>query len=121
MPQGPKACTPWKMLYLLIKCSRPQTYRHNTDLALAGLDDAGAVRANQPRFALVLQNFLHLHHVVLGDALCDAHHLWSHAHMLLTHASSKLLEKQDLELCHIQTAALISHGNSHAMLCPDTP
>ncbi len=82
---------------------RPRTYRHDANLALAGLDDAGAVGANQPRFALVLQNLLHLHHVVLGDALCDAHHLRSYAHVLLTHASS-----EEPQLC------LWSHLDCHA-------
>ncbi len=56
---------------------------HDADLALAGLDDAGAVGADQARLRL-LEHLLHLDHVVLGDALRDAHHLHAHAAMPLT-------------------------------------
>lgn len=37
------------------------TYRHDADLALAGLDDAGAVGADQPSSRLALDHLLHLH------------------------------------------------------------
>mmetsp|Transcript_44063 Transcript_44063/g.58469 ORF Transcript_44063/g.58469 Transcript_44063/m.58469 type:complete len:225 (+) Transcript_44063:274-948(+) len=47
--------------------------RHDADLALARLDNAGAVRANQARLALRLHDRLHLDHVEGGDALRDAH------------------------------------------------
>ena len=56
-----------------------RAHGHDADLALAGLDDARAVGPDQARLALVLQYLLHLDHVVLRDALRDAHHLRAHA------------------------------------------
>ena len=46
---------------------------HNTDLALAGGNDARAVGADKAGLALSDQGVLHLHHVLLRDALGDAH------------------------------------------------
>mmetsp|Transcript_19604 Transcript_19604/g.51117 ORF Transcript_19604/g.51117 Transcript_19604/m.51117 type:complete len:310 (+) Transcript_19604:104-1033(+) len=48
--------------------------RHDPDLALARLDDARAVGADEAGFALALHDLLHPDHVVLGDALRDAYH-----------------------------------------------
>ena len=45
--------------------------RHDADLALAGLNDAGAVRADEPRRGLPLQMIFHFDHVVLRHALGD--------------------------------------------------
>mmetsp|Transcript_11109 Transcript_11109/g.26212 ORF Transcript_11109/g.26212 Transcript_11109/m.26212 type:complete len:306 (+) Transcript_11109:112-1029(+) len=47
--------------------------RHNAHLALTRLDDARAVRTNQARLVLAHQCMLDLHHVLLRDALGDAH------------------------------------------------
>ena len=47
--------------------------RHDTNLAFAGLDDTGAVRANQSRLVLRSHDGLHLDHVEGGDTLSDAH------------------------------------------------
>mmetsp|Transcript_104385 Transcript_104385/g.271746 ORF Transcript_104385/g.271746 Transcript_104385/m.271746 type:complete len:264 (-) Transcript_104385:457-1248(-) len=46
--------------------------RHDSHLALARLDDAGAIRADEAALALAHQGVLDLHHVLLGDALGDA-------------------------------------------------
>ena len=46
---------------------------HDADLALLGLDDTGAVRADQARLVLALHDVLHAQHVVLGNALRDTH------------------------------------------------
>mmetsp|Transcript_39579 Transcript_39579/g.73797 ORF Transcript_39579/g.73797 Transcript_39579/m.73797 type:complete len:348 (+) Transcript_39579:63-1106(+) len=46
--------------------------RHDSHLALARLDDARTVWANQARFVLAHQGMLHLHHVLLRDALRNA-------------------------------------------------
>ena len=45
-----------------------------TDLALSGLDDAGAVGADEPCRRLLPERVLDLDHVLLRDALGDAHH-----------------------------------------------
>lgn len=49
------------------------SHRHDTNFALAGFDDAGAVGPDEssPR---ALQHLLDSNHVVLGDPLRDAHH-----------------------------------------------
>mmetsp|Transcript_18078 Transcript_18078/g.41329 ORF Transcript_18078/g.41329 Transcript_18078/m.41329 type:complete len:330 (+) Transcript_18078:381-1370(+) len=47
---------------------------HNSDLALARLDDARAVRADEPRGALLVEIPLDFDHVLLGDTLGDGHH-----------------------------------------------
>ena len=46
---------------------------HDADLALSGLDDAGAVRANELGGGLLAEGPLDLGHVLLGNALRDAH------------------------------------------------
>ena len=46
---------------------------HDADLALARLDDAGAVGADEAGLALPHEGVLNLHHVVLGNTLCNAH------------------------------------------------
>lgn len=46
--------------------------RHDTNLAFTGLDDTGAVRANESRLVLRSHNGLHLNHVEGGDTLSDA-------------------------------------------------
>ena len=46
--------------------------RHDADLALAWLDDAGAVRADQARLVLRPHDRLDLDHVEGGDAFGDA-------------------------------------------------
>ena len=46
---------------------------HDADLALARLDDTGAVRTDQTRLRLALHDVLHAEHVVLGNSLGDAH------------------------------------------------
>eukprot|EP00053_Salpingoeca_punica_P004421 m.49049 g.49049 ORF g.49049 m.49049 type:complete len:346 (-) comp12788_c0_seq1:3-1040(-) len=46
--------------------------RHDADLALARLDDARAVGANQARLVLAHKGVLHTDHVLLRDALRDA-------------------------------------------------
>mmetsp|Transcript_70038 Transcript_70038/g.200722 ORF Transcript_70038/g.200722 Transcript_70038/m.200722 type:complete len:230 (-) Transcript_70038:437-1126(-) len=45
---------------------------HDAHLALAGLDDSGAIRADEAALALASEGMLDLHHVLLGDALGDA-------------------------------------------------
>ena len=50
------------------------THRHDPDLAFPWLDDARAVGTDQPGLGLLAHDFLHPHHVVLGDSLRDAHH-----------------------------------------------
>jgi len=45
---------------------------HNTDLALAGGDNTGAVGTDQARLALADQGVLHLDHVLLGNTFSDA-------------------------------------------------
>lgn len=47
--------------------------RHNADLALSGLDDAGAVRANQARLALRLHDGFNSNHIQCRNALSNAH------------------------------------------------
>mmetsp|Transcript_22665 Transcript_22665/g.65266 ORF Transcript_22665/g.65266 Transcript_22665/m.65266 type:complete len:351 (-) Transcript_22665:195-1247(-) len=47
--------------------------RHNADLALPGLDDAGTVWSDETSGTLHTQGLLHLGHVLLGDALGDGH------------------------------------------------
>mmetsp|Transcript_52783 Transcript_52783/g.115792 ORF Transcript_52783/g.115792 Transcript_52783/m.115792 type:complete len:241 (-) Transcript_52783:344-1066(-) len=47
--------------------------RHNSDLALTRLDDARAIGPNQPSLRLCHQRLLDLNHVLLRDALRDAH------------------------------------------------
>lgn len=46
---------------------------HNTDLALTGLDDTGAVGSNQTGFGLRLHNRLDLDHVEGRNSLSNAH------------------------------------------------
>jgi len=46
--------------------------RHDSDFALAGLDDTGAVRSDKAGLVLGLHDRLDLDHVEGGDALCDA-------------------------------------------------
>mmetsp|Transcript_50207 Transcript_50207/g.132147 ORF Transcript_50207/g.132147 Transcript_50207/m.132147 type:complete len:342 (-) Transcript_50207:14-1039(-) len=46
--------------------------RHDANLALARLDDAGAVGADQARFGLREEGLLDLDHILLRDALRDA-------------------------------------------------
>jgi hypothetical protein len=48
--------------------------RHDADLALVGLDDAGAVGPDHAAGLLGAQHVLDPHHVVLGDAVRDDHH-----------------------------------------------
>ena len=45
-----------------------------TDLALIRLDDTGAVGADKARRRLLLERVLDLGHVLLRDALRDAHY-----------------------------------------------
>ena len=46
--------------------------RHDANLALTRLDNTGAVRSDQSRFALGLHDGLDLDHIESGDALSDA-------------------------------------------------
>mmetsp|Transcript_19353 Transcript_19353/g.45283 ORF Transcript_19353/g.45283 Transcript_19353/m.45283 type:complete len:326 (-) Transcript_19353:31-1008(-) len=48
--------------------------RHDTDLALAGLDDAWAVRSDKTGRGLRVQGCLDPNHILLWDALGDANH-----------------------------------------------
>jgi hypothetical protein len=41
--------------------------RHDTDLALSGLDDTGAVGTNQPGLGLAKESMLDLQDWVMGD------------------------------------------------------
>ncbi len=45
---------------------------HDTDLAFAGLDDAGAVRSDEAGLVLANEAVLHKDHVGLGDTFSDA-------------------------------------------------
>lgn len=45
-----------------------------TNFTLSGLDDARAVRTNETRRGLLFERVLDLRHVLLWDALRDAHH-----------------------------------------------
>lgn len=47
--------------------------RHDTNLALAGSNDTGAVGADHTRLALGLEHICDAHHVVLGNSLSDSH------------------------------------------------
>ena len=46
--------------------------RHDADLAGVGADDAGTVRTDEASLVLPRQMPLHLRHVLLGNAFCDA-------------------------------------------------
>lgn len=46
---------------------------HNADLALSGLDNAGAVGANQARLTLRLHDGFYSNHIQSGNALSNAH------------------------------------------------
>jgi hypothetical protein len=46
---------------------------HDADLALSGLDDAGAVGANEARLALALHDCLNFNHIQGGDSFSDTH------------------------------------------------
>src|SRR5579885_679911 len=48
--------------------------RHDADLALAGRNDAGTIRADQPRARMILQIRPSTHHVRRRDAFGDADH-----------------------------------------------
>mmetsp|Transcript_102974 Transcript_102974/g.330312 ORF Transcript_102974/g.330312 Transcript_102974/m.330312 type:complete len:225 (+) Transcript_102974:67-741(+) len=86
-PDADASCLPKASLRSLVdrlvcKCARPaddanlarhvDVARHDSHLALARLDDAGAIRADEATLALAREGMLDLHHVLLGDALGDA-------------------------------------------------
>merc|ERR1712106_779960 len=49
---------------------------HDANLARPRSNDTRTVRANQTRLALLQQGVLHLDHVLLGNAFCNAHNKW---------------------------------------------
>lgn len=63
-----------------------------TNLALSGLDDTGAVGPNKARGGLLLERVLDLSHILLWDALRNAHHQWD---LILSSASRNKGQRWD--------------------------
>ena len=91
--------------------------RHDANLCLARLDDAGTVGANDPALGLLIKVPLDLHHVMLGNALGDRDNEGDLSLNCLNDGSTAE-RRRDVDSRGVSTRRVLSLGSSRIMINP---